>query len=155
MDTTVFEFEIKEGPSLGGPDMGSTEGSGNRELRCTEAPQGATGQDPVSVSLAEKVSTLGFQKTKKDSMRRCQETGEEGEAGRAPWWGTCWRRHLTISGWAATSRGNIFFWEGEGLNRRLDPLRGHPVLQLRGTGGNRQVQVSAKGCRGHSRRQAG
>jgi hypothetical protein len=65
MDTTEFEFEAKEGPSLGCPDMGSTEGSGNREPRCTGAPKGATGQDPVSVSLAEKVSTLGFQKTKK------------------------------------------------------------------------------------------
>jgi hypothetical protein len=70
MATTEFECEAKEGPPLGGPDieMGSTEGSVNRELRCTGASQGAAGQDPVSVSLeslAEKVSTLGFKKTKK------------------------------------------------------------------------------------------
>jgi hypothetical protein len=65
METTEFQFETIEGPSLGGgADMGSKEGSSNRELRCTGAPQGVTGQDPVSVSLAEKVSTLGFQKTK-------------------------------------------------------------------------------------------
>jgi hypothetical protein len=64
MDSTEVETEAKEGLSLG-PQMGSTEGSSKRELRCTGSPQGAAGQDPDSVSLAEKVSTLGFQKTKR------------------------------------------------------------------------------------------
>jgi hypothetical protein len=64
MDTTEFEFEVKEGLPVGGPDieMGSMEGSVNRELQCTGASQGAAGQDPASVSLESlaEVSTLGF-----------------------------------------------------------------------------------------------
>jgi hypothetical protein len=65
MDSSEFETEVREGPSLGATDMGSTEGSGNRGLCCTGAPQGSAGQDPDSVSLAEMVSTLGFHKPKR------------------------------------------------------------------------------------------
>jgi hypothetical protein len=69
MDSTVFETEVKESSSLGASGMSSTEGSGNRELQCTGAPQGTAGQDPDSVSLeslTEKVSTLGIQKPKRN-----------------------------------------------------------------------------------------
>jgi hypothetical protein len=93
MDTMEFECEAKKGPPLGGPDIeiGSTEGSVNRELWCTGALQGAAGQDPVSVSLeslAEKVSTLGFQKPKKTgcgaAKRRARRAKQAGTPGGEP-----------------------------------------------------------------------
>ena len=39
--------ESKESSALGNSNKDSMEGSSQRELWCQEAPQGATGQDPV------------------------------------------------------------------------------------------------------------
>jgi hypothetical protein len=69
MDSTVSEVEVKESSSFEAYGMSSTEGSGNGELWCSGAPQGAAGQDSDSVSLeslTEKVGTLGFQKPKRN-----------------------------------------------------------------------------------------
>jgi hypothetical protein len=67
MHTTDSKLKVTEGPSEGGRDieMCSLEGAANQELQGTGAPQEAPWQDPSSASvesLAEKVSTLGFQK---------------------------------------------------------------------------------------------
>jgi hypothetical protein len=94
MNSTVFETEVKESSSLGDSGMSSTEGSSNRELRCTVAPQGAAGLDSDSVSLESltEVSTLGFQNPKRNRcgaakrqasrMRRVEALSGESAGGK-------------------------------------------------------------------------
>jgi hypothetical protein len=63
MDTSFNEPQNKESSIAGASSNGSKEGPELGELQCSEALQGATEQDPGSVSLeclAERVSTLGL-----------------------------------------------------------------------------------------------
>jgi hypothetical protein len=57
MESTNRKLEVKESSTPG------DSGKGQEELLCLEAPQGATGQNPVSENidgLTENVGTLGL-----------------------------------------------------------------------------------------------
>jgi hypothetical protein len=66
MDSAFDKPQVKESSILGDSRKGSTEVSDKGELLCSEGPQGATGWDPGSVSLTEKVGTLSLQRCKRN-----------------------------------------------------------------------------------------
>jgi hypothetical protein len=69
IDSAFVKFQVMESSTPGDSSKGSKEGSDTGELLCSEAPHGATGQNPGSASLeslTEKVGTLGLQGRKKN-----------------------------------------------------------------------------------------
>jgi hypothetical protein len=69
VDSTLETFQVTEGYTPGDSSNGYKEGSDKGEVLCSEAPYGATGQNPGSVSLeslTEKAGTLGLQGRKRN-----------------------------------------------------------------------------------------
>jgi hypothetical protein len=70
MESTFENLQVKERSTPKHSSKGSKGGSDKGELLCSEALQGATGQNPGSASLeslTEKIGTLGLQGHKKNN----------------------------------------------------------------------------------------
>jgi hypothetical protein len=87
MESTLGKLEIKESSTLGDTIKGSKKGSNQGELLCSEAPQGATEQNPGSASLeslTEKVGTLCLQGRKRSPCGAAKRRASGARRAEAP-----------------------------------------------------------------------